>query len=108
MRSLGMVLAAGTLIASTAPAAAEDAYEFDEVVYLSCEEAWAKSGQSTDEVIKMIRVLTEYSLTKRELAVPEGRADLSAEFGNLIKAFCTAQPDDLLYNAVDKAIRRLL
>jgi hypothetical protein len=56
----------------------------------------------------MIRVLAEFSLERRELVVPEDKADLSEEFGNLIKAFCAAAPDDLLCNAVDKAIRRLL
>jgi YmgD protein len=104
-RSLAVIAAVAVSLAA-APAAGS--YEFDELVYLSCEEAWAKSGESIDQVVEMIRVLTEFSLQKRELAVPEGREELSAEFGELIKAFCTVQPDDLLYNAVDKALRRLL
>jgi hypothetical protein len=104
-RSLA-VIAAVAVPLTAAPAA--ESYEFDELVYLSCEEAWAKSGESTDQVVEIIRVLTEFSLQKRELAVPKGREELSAQFGELIKAFCTVQPDDLLYNAVDKALRRLL
>ena len=100
-------IAALAVFLMAAPAVAET-YEFDELVFLSCEEAWAKSGESTDQVVEMIRVLTEFSLQKRELAVPEDREELSAQFGELIKAFCTVQPDDLLYNAVDKALRRLL
>ncbi|MEO1020820.1 MAG: hypothetical protein AAFY56_24555 [Pseudomonadota bacterium] len=56
----------------------------------------------------MIKTMAQFSLDKRQLSVPEGEADLSDEFGELVKAYCTAEPESLLYNAVDRSIRRLL
>ena len=63
-------LTAIAAVAASLTAAAAESYEFDELVYLSCEEAWAQSGGSVDQVVEMISVLTEFSLQKRELAIP--------------------------------------
>jgi hypothetical protein len=57
----------------------------------------------------MVRVLAAFSLERRGAAVPEEAWASSVEaFGELIMAFCTAEADSLLYNAVDRSIRRLL
>jgi hypothetical protein len=104
-----------TLIAATVAGAAlaaggiqaQDKYRFEDIVYLSCQEAWEKSGRSVDEAFEMIRVLARFSIEKRSLALPDDEA-VGGQFGDLIQASCTDEPDDLLFNAVDKSLRRLL
>jgi hypothetical protein len=82
-------------------------YAFEEICYLSCEEAWEKAEQSVDNATEMIKVLGEFSLGKRGLTFPEDEA-LGRQLGELIKASCTDEPEDLLFNAVDKSLRRIL
>jgi len=107
LRACALAASLGLAAAVSSDLRAAD-FAFDDLVYLSCEEAWAKSGESTETTVEMIRVLAQFTLEKRALVVPEDRGDLSQPFGELIKAFCTADPQGLLFNAVDKAVRRLL
>lgn len=60
-----------------------------------------------DNATKMIKVLGEFSLGKRGLTFPEDE-ELGRRLGELIKASCTEEPDELLFNAVAKSLRRLL
>lgn len=106
MRNLA-VAAAALMMSGSAVWAQDTEYALEDVIFLSCEEAWAESGESVDNAIGMIRVMTEFSLSKRGLEVEKGDDDLAAQYGSLIKAMCTADPQDLLFNAVDKSIRRL-
>jgi hypothetical protein len=86
---------------------AKQEYVFEDICYLSCEEAWSKSGQSVDNATEMIKVLGKFSLGKRSLTFPENE-EMGRQLGELIKANCTTNPEDLLFNAVDKSLRRLL
>ena len=88
-------------------AEAGPAYVFEEICYLSCEEAWEQAQQSVDNATEMIKVLGKFSLGKRGLTFPEDE-ELGRRLGELIKASCTDEPEDLLFNAVDKSLRRLL
>ena len=101
---------AGTVALTAVPAgtAAEEPPAFADVVYLSCAEVAEQAGDDAEQIVAVIRVLTAFSLEQRGLVVPEGRDELALQFGELIKAFCTADPEGLLYNAVHRAMQRLL
>lgn len=101
-------LSATMLIALSTAVSAQQAYTFEDVVHLTCEETAAEIGNDADRLGAIVAPLAEYSLTKRGLTVPTDRPEIGQQFGELLKAFCTAEPDSLLYNAVDRAIRRLM
>jgi hypothetical protein len=101
-------VSASTLIALSTAVSAQQAYTFEDVVHLTCEEVAAEIGNDADRLGAIVAPLAEYSLTKRGLTVPTDRPEIGQQFGDLLKAFCTAEPDSLLYNAVDRAIRRLM
>lgn len=101
-------LSASILIALSTAVSAQQAYTFDDVVHLTCEEAAAEIGNDADRLGAIVAPLAEFSLTKRGLTVPTDRPEIGQQFGDLVKALCTAEPDSLLYNAVDRAIRRLM
>ena len=101
-------LSASTLIALSTAVSAQQPYTFEDVVHLTCEEVAAEIGNDADRLGAIVAPLAEYSLTKRGLTVPTDRPGIGQQFGDLLKAFCTAEPDSLLYNAVDRAIRRLM
>lgn len=102
------VMSAGVVLLFAASAMAEEPLAFEDVVYLTCEEVAERAGDDEEQILAMIRVLAEFSLDRRGLVVPEDRGNLGLQFVDLIRAFCTAEPDGLLYNAVDRAMRRLL
>jgi hypothetical protein len=89
-------------------AVADEAVTFEEVVYRSCAEVAEEAGDDEALIVEMVTVLARFSLEQRGLVVPEDREDLGEQFGELIKAFCTAEPEGLLYNAVHRAMLRLL
>jgi hypothetical protein len=89
-------------------AIADEAVAFEEVVHLSCAEVAEQAGDDEALIVEMVTVLARFSLEQRGLVVPEDREDLGEQFGELIKAFCTAEPEGLLYNAVHRAMLRLL
>jgi len=89
-------------------AVADEAVTFEEVVHLSCAEVAEQAGDDEALIVAMVTVLARFSLEQRGLVVPEDREDLGQQFGELIKAFCTAEPDGLLYNAVHRSMLRLL
>lgn len=107
MKNAFIAVSVSTLVMISNTASAQDAYKFEDVVHLTCEEVAAQVGENADRLGAIVEPLAAYSLAKRNLVVPEGRPELGQQFGDLLKAFCTAEPDSLLYNAVDRAIRRL-
>ena len=109
MRMLRVTLLAMAMTASgvvAGPAAAQD-YAFEDVVYMTCAEAWEHSGEDIDATIEMIRVMAAFSLDKRGLEVTEASAEAAEEFGELIHGGCTLDPEQLLFAVVDRSIRRL-
>jgi hypothetical protein len=89
-------------------ARAQEPIEFEDVVYLSCAEVAEEAGNDETLIVEMVKILAAFSLERRGLVVPEDREELGLQFGDLIRAFCTAEPDGLLYNAVHRAMQRLL
>lgn len=108
MKNAIATMAVGAIVMFSGAVSAQETYKFEDVVHLTCEEVAGQIGDNADRFSAIVRPLAEYSLTKRNLIVPEGRPELGPMFGDLLKSFCTAEPDSLLYNAVDRAIRRLL
>ncbi|HSM27982.1 MAG TPA: hypothetical protein VK855_07760, partial [Thioalkalivibrio sp.] len=88
-------LSASTLIALSTAVSAQQAYTFEDVVHLTCEEVAAEIGNDADRLGAIVAPLAEYSLTKRGLTVPTDRPEIGQQFGDLLKAFCTAEPDSL-------------
>lgn len=101
-------LSATMLIAMSSAVSAQQTYTFEDVVHLTCAEVAAEIENDADRLGAIVAPLAEHSLIKRELTVPTDRPEIVEQFGDLLKAFCTAEPDSLLYNAVDRAIRRLM
>ena len=97
-----------TMTAATGTAAAQETPALEDVVYLSCAEVAEQAGDDEARIVEMIRVLAAFSLEQRGLVVPEDQDALGQRFGELIRAFCTAEPEGLLYNAVHRAMLRLL
>ena len=106
--ALSAVAGLVTMTAASGAALAENMPTFADVVHLSCAEVAEQAGDDEARIVEMIRVLAAFSLEQRGLVVPEDRDALGQQFGELIKAFCTAEPDGLLYNAVHRAMLRLL
>jgi|GEM_PF-1943671 len=114
MRGTVLALATAVMMAQAAPAAAQEAagqegqaYAFEDIVYLTCAEAWEHAGQDVDAAVEMITVLAGFSLEKRGLAVVEDDPEVDEQFGTLIRSACTLDPDALLFAVVDRPIRRL-
>lgn len=101
-------VSAGIVLLFATSAMAEAPPVFEDIVYLSCEEVAARAGDNEEQILTMINVLAAFSLERRGLVVPEDYENLSLVFVDLVRSFCTAEPDSLLYNAVDRAMRRLL
>jgi hypothetical protein len=83
---------------------AAEGYRFDRIVHMSCVEAWQHSGENTQNVVAMIEVLAEHSLSVRQIAFPDTE-DAGRRLGDLIEKGCDESPHNLLYNEVDKGIR---
>jgi hypothetical protein len=101
-------LSASALIVFSSAVSAQQTYSFDDVALMTCEDAATEIGNDADRLGPIVAPLAEFSLTKRGLSVPADRPEIGQQFGELLKAFCTAEPDSLLLNAVDRAIRRLI
>ena len=121
MRGTVLALATAVIMSQAAPAAAQEAagqeaegqetegqaYAFEDIVYLTCAEAWEHAGEDVDAAVGMITVLAAFSLEKRGLAVVEDDPEVDERFGTLIRSACTLDPDALLFAVVDRSIRRL-
>lgn len=75
-----------------------------DVAYLTCSEAWERSGRSSEQVIVMIKSMAGYSLARRNATFPDTQ-EAGAAVGTLIKDRCAANPDESLLSIVDRSIR---
>jgi len=87
--------------------AAAEEYSFDNIVHMSCVEAWAAADAKTANVIKMIEVLAEHTLAARQLHFPDTE-EAGSQLGDYIEAGCDKNPHVLFYNEVDKGIRQVV
>lgn len=73
MRGTVLALATAVMMAQAAPAAAQEAagqegqaYAFEDIVYLTCAEAWEHAGQDVDAAVEMITVLACLVQSRRD------------------------------------------
>lgn len=92
-RVAGLTAAAMLLASMVGDAAAEEAVAFEDVVYLTCAEVADEAGDDEAMLVEMVTVLASFSPERRGLVVPEDRDELGQTFGELIRAFCTAEPE---------------
>jgi hypothetical protein len=78
----------------------------EQLIPMTVHEAWVNSGKDEKAFFDMVRVLAEYSAQKRDLVLPDTRAD-GMRFGRLIKASAKLDHDQLLYVVVDQAVRKV-
>ena len=82
-------------LVSPLPAQATDEPSFDEIVHLTCIEAWEASSQNVDALVVMINVLAKHSLAARGLTFPDTR-EAGERMGRMIDAGCRAAPENVL------------
>ncbi len=92
-----------TRLAVAAPAD----YRFEDIVHLSCDEAWAVAGEQDENAIAMVIVLADHSLAARQMQFPDTR-QAGDDLGDYVVAECNKNPENLLYNEVDKGLRKVV
>jgi hypothetical protein len=103
-----IAVVAGFLALGTAfSGAAAEKYSFDQIVHMSCVEAWAAADAKTANVVKMIEILADHTLAARQLSFPDTE-EAGRQLGDYIEARCEENPHDLLYNEVDKGVRQVV
>ncbi|MCB1972628.1 MAG: YmgD family protein [Geminicoccaceae bacterium] len=109
-RWMAATLLATGLACTTGAMAADAEPGFEDLVATSCAQAAALAKDDDQQVIDMVQRLTEFLVEKRNVTVPGNGNDddLSAAYGELIKAHCRVDPHGLLINAVDSSMRQLL
>lgn len=95
------------LIIPAAQAAEAEPYTVLNVAHLSCAQAWAQGGQSSEHRVAMIELLAGYLLTERRLRFPDDKAS-GQRFGRAIDRRCKSDPHQLLLSAVDASLREIV
>ena len=78
----------------------------NDVLPLTCAQAWVKSGKNYREMLSIVVTLARVSLANRELTFPDTQA-AGTEAGKGIAADCKADPHGLLFAFVDKHVRQV-
>jgi len=76
----------------------------EQAVTSSVREAWKLGGRTSEGFFEIVRVLTEISIEKRGLAIPDNEQS-GIVAGNWIKKQAKKDPDQLLYVIVDQAVQ---
>lgn len=115
-RTLGLALAVALAVAAHAAAApeapaakpaAQKTWEFEDLAYLSCTEAWAAAEKSVDNSISMIETLLGYLLESRGQKFPDTK-EAGAAFGTALDKSCKADPHQLFLAAIDGSLRQVV
>jgi hypothetical protein len=78
-----------------------------DVSHLSCEEVWIGVAKKDDPFIQVVELLAHHILTRREVKFP-GTPEAGKAFGDAVVKNCLADPDELLYSAVNRSLRDTL
>jgi hypothetical protein len=101
------VLKAGALPSTAAPPAKRtSALEAEDLLPLTCLQAWSLSGKRYPQMLAMVTTLARVSLANRRLSFPNTR-EAGLDAGRGIADDCKADPDALLFAIVDKHVRRV-
>jgi len=92
----------GATPAATARAA-EPKWTLPQAVTSTARQAWVLGGKTEDGFIQITEALADLSIKNRGETVPNTK-EAGKEVGQLIIKECKADPDDLLYAIVDRAI----
>ena len=79
----------------------------DQVLPLTCVQAWVASGKTYASMLATVATLAKVSLANRELTFPNTR-EAGIDAGRGIADDCKADPRALLYAVVDKHVRRVV
>ena len=107
MKSIHVVTAGLLLTLGQTMAALPEAYRFADIVHMSCNEAWVAAGEKDENAIAMIIVLADHSLAARKMSFPDTQ-QAGDDLGDYIVAECNKHPENLLYNEVDKGLRKVV
>lgn len=78
----------------------------EQLTTASVHDAWVMSGRNEATFFKMVTQLAEISAQKRGVTLPDTE-QAGERFGQLIKTNAKADPDQLLYAVVDKAVQQI-
>jgi hypothetical protein len=78
-----------------------------DVSHLSCEEVWIGVSEKDDAFFQVIEVFAHHILTQREVKFPE-TPEAGKAFGDALVKNCLADPEELLYSAVNRSLRDTL
>jgi hypothetical protein len=109
--AIGIFIALSLVLSGAAPiqqtASAKSARAAEDVLPLTCAQAWVKAEKKYDNMIAIVKTLARVSLANRELKFPDTRA-AGQDAGKGIATDCKADPDSLLFAIVDKHVRRVV
>ena len=78
-----------------------------DVSHLSCEEVWIGVSEKDDAFFQVVELLAHHILTRREVKFP-GTPEAGKAFGDALVKNCLADPEELLYSAVNRSLRDTL
>ena len=78
----------------------------EEVLPLTCVQAWVASGKNYPEMLAVVKTLARVSLANRDLTFPNSR-EAGLDAGRGIAEDCKADPNALLFAVVDHHVRRV-
>lgn len=81
-------------------------YRFVQLAHLSCKEVWIEANQSVEKAFGMIESMTVHLLKQRQYAFPNDK-EAGQRFGKSIDKLCRSDPDQLMLNSVDVALREI-
>jgi hypothetical protein len=81
-------------------------WTIDQLVPLTVAQAWQKSGRNEDRFFDMVQDLAAFSAKNRNLVLPQSE-EAGRQAGEYIKQQAKADPQQLLYVIVDRAVRKV-
>jgi hypothetical protein len=109
--ALAGAISGGCVYAAATPGAAQSAagdtaspMPTDQLVTKTVHEAWVASGRNEDKFFDMVQQLATLSAQNRGITLPNTQ-EAGAKFGAWIKKEARKDPDQLLYDVVDRAVR---
>ena len=87
------------------PPAAPPTWTIDQAVTCSVHDAWELGGKTEPGFFAIVKALAELSAQKSGLILPD-KETVGREFGEYIKAQARTDRDQLLYEIVDRAVRK--
>ena len=92
--------------AKAAAAAKPKALRAEELMPMTCAQAWAAAGKQYPAMYDIVATLATVSLTNRDLTFPNTK-EAGIDAGTGIAKDCEADPQGLLFGIVDRHVRRV-